>query len=73
MNTVAEFAQGVVKAVDKERLSNREKMLAATAVVAAWTALALAGHVSFEPLIATYQMILGGLGVGGAMAWQPRS
>lgn len=72
MNAVTEFATGVVKSVDKEKLSNREKMLAAIGIIVAWTGLALAGHTPMEPLIATYQMILGGLGIGGAMAWQPQ-
>lgn len=72
MNTIAEFAQGVVQSVDKEKLANREKFLAGVAIMAAWTGLAVAGHTPMEPLIAMYQAILGGLGIGGAMAWKAK-
>ena len=69
---VKEFAEGLVKSVDKEKLSNREKFLAATGIMACWTVLAITGHTPMEPLITMYQMILGGLGVGGAMAWRAK-
>ena len=55
-----------------EKLSNREKFLAATGIMACWTVLAITGHTPMEPLITMYQMILGGLGVGGAMAWKAK-
>ena len=67
-----EFAEGVVQSVEKEKLSNREKFIAALGIMTAWTALAITGHTPMEPLITMYQMILGGLGIGGAMAWQPQ-
>lgn len=40
--------------------------------MACWTVLAITGHTPMEPLITMYQMILGGLGVGGAMAWKAK-
>jgi len=33
---------------------------------------AITGHTPMEPLVTMYQMILGGLGVGGAMAWKAK-
>ena len=67
-----DFAEGVVQSVDKEKLSNREKFLAALGIMCAWTGLAITGMTTMEPLITMYQMILGGLGVGGAMAWKAK-
>jgi len=72
MNAPSEFVEGLVKSVDKEKLSNREKFLAATGIIAAWSILAVVGLTPMEPLITMYQMILGGLGVGGAMAWKAK-
>lgn len=72
MNAPSEIVEGLVKSVDKEKLSNREKVLAATGIMACWTVLAITGHTPMEPLITMYQMILGGLGVGGAMAWRAK-
>ncbi len=72
MNAPSEFVEGLVKSVDKENLSNLEKFLAATGIMACWTVLAITGHTPMEPLITMYQMILGGLGVGGAMAWKAK-
>lgn len=67
-----DFAEGVVQSVDKEKLSNREKFLAALGIISAWTGLAITGMTPMEPLITMYQMILGGLGIGGAMAWKAK-
>jgi len=61
----------LVKGADMQ-LEDREKMLAGVAVMVSWTGLAIAGMTPVEPLIGMYQMILGGLGVGGAMAWKAK-
>lgn len=48
MNAPSEFVEGLVKSVDKEKLSNREKFLAATGIMACWTVLAITGHTPTE-------------------------
>lgn len=69
---MTEFAQGVVQSVDKERLANREKFLAAAAIMVCWTGLAMGGYTQIDPLIRMYELILGGLGVFGAAAWKAK-
>lgn len=69
---MTEFAQGVVKSVDTERLQNREKFAAAVGIILTWTGLAVGGFTPMEPLIRMYELILGGLGVFGAAAWKAK-
>ena len=50
MDTPSEFVEGLVKSVDKEKLSNREKFLAATGIMACWTVLAITGNTPIWPM-----------------------